>query len=193
MRRRSLHVQCILQENLYNRRDGLPPQKPHSYEDSHRMGNSPARTVGLNFRSWRSHCSVYVTETKTLMETCLIFWQEIIAKFWWREKTRALLLQTRSGLIGKFFSGHLNDLNQLQTKALHGYLNRLPIYLQYLYTPRTAHVSMVYFIEMRGDDETKFGWVQTVPSLLTYVITVFYGSHRAFGYNRRNIAGSGLE
>jgi len=55
------------------------------------------------------------------METCREFWQVIIAKLRWREKTRALLLQTRSGLIGKFFSGPPNDLNQLQTKALREY------------------------------------------------------------------------
>jgi hypothetical protein len=55
------------------------------------------------------------------METYREFWQVIIAKLRWREKTRALLLQTRSGFIGKFFSGPPNDLNQLQTKALREY------------------------------------------------------------------------
>jgi len=81
----------------------------------------------------------------------LMFWQAIIARFRRGEKTRALLLQSRSGLIGKFFSGLLNDLNQLQTKALREYLTRLPIYLQYPYHPKMAHFSIVYFIEIRRD------------------------------------------
>jgi hypothetical protein len=72
------------------------------------------------------------------METCLIFCEAIIAKFRWREKTRALLLQTRSGLIGKFFSGPSNDLNQLQTKALQRHLSKLLIYLQYPYHPKAG-------------------------------------------------------
>jgi len=69
-------------------------------------------------------------------------------KFRWREKTRALLLQTPSGLIGKFFSGLPHDLNQLQTKALHVYVNRFPSYLQYLYHPKAAHYSIVSLIEI---------------------------------------------
>ena len=51
MRRRSLQAQCTLQENLCNPRDGLPPQKPHLFRDSHRMGNSPARSTRLTSRS----------------------------------------------------------------------------------------------------------------------------------------------
>jgi len=77
----------------------------------------------------------------------LIFWQAIIARFRRREKTRALLLQTPSGFIGKFFSGLPNDLNQWQIKALREYLTRLPAYLQYLYHLIRAHFTIVYFIE----------------------------------------------
>jgi hypothetical protein len=72
----------------------------------------------------------------------------MMAKFPWREKTRALLLQTPSGLIGKFFSSPLNDLNQLQIKALHVYVDGFPVYLQYLYHPKTTGSSMVSLIEI---------------------------------------------
>ncbi len=62
------------------------------------MGNSPARTVGPN-----SHRSAIATLRILLKMLCLLEWvwyfcQLIMAEFSRREKTPALLLQTRSGL-----------------------------------------------------------------------------------------------
>src|SRR5258708_25738609 len=102
---RSLQIQCLLKESLTNEpRGGLPPQNPHWYEDSHRMGNSPARTVGPNSHRKRDCYFMYPTENVMFTGMRLVFCQLIMAEFSRREKTPALLLQTRSGLIGKFSS-----------------------------------------------------------------------------------------